>query len=52
MAGQVWLLAAGGRNVAVQIGDEGVLVVNPGHAELADAVAAEIRRSRATSGYT
>jgi len=44
VAGQVWLLAAGDRNVAVQIGDEGVLVVNPGHAELADAVAAEIRR--------
>ena len=44
VAGQVWLIAAGDRNVAVQIGDEGVLVVNPGHAELAGAVAAEIRR--------
>lgn len=43
VAGQVWLVAAGGRNVTVQIGDEGVLVVNPGSAEVADAVLAEIR---------
>jgi glyoxylase-like metal-dependent hydrolase (beta-lactamase superfamily II) len=44
VAGQVWLVAAGGRNVAVQIGSEGVLVVNPGPEELADAVLAEIGR--------
>jgi glyoxylase-like metal-dependent hydrolase (beta-lactamase superfamily II) len=44
VAGQVWLVAAGGHNVAVQIGDEGVLVVNPGPAETADAVLAEIRK--------
>jgi glyoxylase-like metal-dependent hydrolase (beta-lactamase superfamily II) len=44
VAGQVWLVAAGGHNVAVQIGEEGVLVVNPGPVELADAVAAEIRK--------
>jgi glyoxylase-like metal-dependent hydrolase (beta-lactamase superfamily II) len=40
----VWLIAAGGRNVTVQIGDEGVLVVNPGSAEVADAVSAEIHK--------
>jgi cyclase len=44
VAGQVWLVAAGGRNVAVQVGPEGVLVVNPGPEELADAVLAEIGR--------
>jgi glyoxylase-like metal-dependent hydrolase (beta-lactamase superfamily II) len=44
VAGQVWLVSAGGTNVAVQIGPEGVLVVNPGAAELADAVLAEIRK--------
>ena len=42
VAGQVWLVAAGGRNVAVQVGSEGVLVVNPGPEEIADAVLAEI----------
>jgi glyoxylase-like metal-dependent hydrolase (beta-lactamase superfamily II) len=42
VAGQVWLVAAGGRNVAVQVGPEGVLVVNPGPEALADAVLAEI----------
>src|SRR5690606_22438618 len=44
VAGQVWLIAAGGRNVAVQVGSEGVLVVNPGPEELAEAVLAEIGR--------
>jgi glyoxylase-like metal-dependent hydrolase (beta-lactamase superfamily II) len=44
VAGQVWLVAAGGRNVAVQIGSEGVLVVNAGPAESAAAVLAEIRK--------
>jgi cyclase len=44
VAGQVWLVAAGNRNVAVQVGSEGVLVVNPGAEELADAVLAEIAR--------
>ncbi|HEY9183331.1 MAG TPA: hypothetical protein VIQ99_09035, partial [Gammaproteobacteria bacterium] len=42
VAGQVWLVGVGDRNVAVQVGDEGVLVVNPGPEELADAVLAEI----------
>jgi len=44
VAGQVWLVAAGGRNVAVQVGAEGVLVVNPGPEELADSVLAEIAK--------
>jgi cyclase len=44
VAGQVWLVAAGDRNVAVQIGPEGVLVVNPGAEALGDAVLAEIGR--------
>ncbi len=44
VAGQVWLVAVGGRNVAVQIGPEGVLVVNPGAEAVADAVLAEIGR--------
>jgi glyoxylase-like metal-dependent hydrolase (beta-lactamase superfamily II) len=44
VAGQVWLVTAGGRNVAVQVGAEGALVVNPGPEELADAVRAEIAR--------
>jgi len=42
VAGQVWLIAAGGRNVAVQVGAEGVLVVNPGSEALAAGVLAEI----------
>jgi len=44
VAGQVWMITAGGRNVAVQVGPEGVLVVNPGTEQLADAVLAEIRK--------
>jgi cyclase len=44
VAGQVWLVTAGDYNVAVQIGAEGVLVVNPGPEELADAVLAEIAK--------
>ena len=40
----MWLVSAGGRNVAVQIGPEGVLVVNPGTQQIADAVLAEIRK--------
>jgi glyoxylase-like metal-dependent hydrolase (beta-lactamase superfamily II) len=44
VAGQVWLVTAGDRNVAVQVGDEGVLVVNPGPEPLADGVLAEIGR--------
>jgi glyoxylase-like metal-dependent hydrolase (beta-lactamase superfamily II) len=44
VAGQVWLVAAGDRNVAVQVGEEGVLVVNPGPEDVADAVLAEIAK--------
>lgn len=44
VAGQVWMVTAGGRNIAVQVGNDGVLVVDPGRAELAPAVLAEIHR--------
>jgi glyoxylase-like metal-dependent hydrolase (beta-lactamase superfamily II) len=44
VGGQVWMVAAGGRNIAVQIGSEGVLVVDPGSADLSEAVLAEIRK--------
>jgi glyoxylase-like metal-dependent hydrolase (beta-lactamase superfamily II) len=44
VAGQVWLITAGGRNVAVQVGAEGVLVVNPGSEALAAGVLAEINK--------
>ncbi|MCA1481805.1 hypothetical protein, partial [Bradyrhizobium sp. NBAIM08] len=44
VAGQVWLVAAGDYNVAVQIGAEGVFVVNPGPEPVADAVLAEIAK--------
>jgi cyclase len=44
VAGQVWMVTAGGRNTVVQIGAEGVLVVNPGREDVADAVLAEIRK--------
>jgi glyoxylase-like metal-dependent hydrolase (beta-lactamase superfamily II) len=44
VAGQVWLVTAGGYNAAVQVGPEGVLVVNPGPESVADAVLAEIAR--------
>ena len=44
VAGQVWLVTAGGYNAAVQVGPEGVLVVNPGPEAVADAVLAEIAR--------
>jgi glyoxylase-like metal-dependent hydrolase (beta-lactamase superfamily II) len=44
VAGQVWMIATDRNNVAVQIGAEGVLVVNPGPEDLADEVLAEIRK--------
>ncbi len=42
--GNVWLINAGAVNVAVQIGDDGVLVVDTGTEALADRMLAEIRR--------
>jgi glyoxylase-like metal-dependent hydrolase (beta-lactamase superfamily II) len=42
--GQVWLINAGAVNVAIQVGDEGVLVVDTGTAALADRILAEIQR--------
>jgi glyoxylase-like metal-dependent hydrolase (beta-lactamase superfamily II) len=42
--GNVWLITTGEVNLAVQIGDDGVLVVDTGPAAAADTVLAEIRR--------
>jgi glyoxylase-like metal-dependent hydrolase (beta-lactamase superfamily II) len=42
--GNVYLLVGAGANVAVQVGDEGVLVVDTGTAATRDAVLAAIRR--------
>jgi glyoxylase-like metal-dependent hydrolase (beta-lactamase superfamily II) len=42
--GNVWLVHTPASNVAVQIGDDGVLVVDSGAAATADKVLAEIRR--------
>jgi glyoxylase-like metal-dependent hydrolase (beta-lactamase superfamily II) len=42
--GKVWAITAGGQNTVVQVGDEGILVVDPGKRELAAAVMAEIRK--------
>jgi cyclase len=42
--GKVWAIFGAGGNILVQIGDEGVLVVDTGRAEHAEAVRAEIRR--------
>jgi cyclase len=41
--GNVYMLAGAGANVAVQIGDDGILVVDPGSRETGDAVLAAIR---------
>src|SRR5688572_2417675 len=42
--GNVWMIATGTANVAVQIGDDGVLVVDTGPAATGELVLAEIRR--------
>ena len=42
--GNVYLLTGGGGNVIVQIGDQGVLVVDTGLAQTADKVLAAIRK--------
>jgi glyoxylase-like metal-dependent hydrolase (beta-lactamase superfamily II) len=42
--GNVWMISAGVANVAVQIGDQGVLLVDTGSAAVADAILAEVRR--------
>jgi glyoxylase-like metal-dependent hydrolase (beta-lactamase superfamily II) len=42
--GNVWMLHGGGANAAVQIGDEGVLVVDTMTAGLADKLVAEIKK--------
>jgi len=40
--GNVWLLAGAGANVAVQVGDDGALIVDSGHAEMADKLLAAV----------
>ena len=42
--GNVWMLVGGGVNAAIQVGDEGVLVVDTMTGPLADALLAEIKR--------
>lgn len=42
--GNVWMINAGIVNVAVQIGDQGVLLVDTGTEGLAEAILAEVRR--------
>ena len=41
---QVWLISDGLTNITVNVGDEGVMIVDPGREETADAVMAEIRK--------
>ena len=41
---QLWLITGAGANIAVQVGEEGVLLVNTGTAAMAEAVREEIRR--------
>jgi cyclase len=42
--GQIWMITGAGANIAVQVGDEGVLVADTGTAAMAEAVRAEIRK--------
>ena len=42
--GNVYMLVGAGGNVAVQIGDEGVLVVDTGTAQMSDKVLAAIKK--------
>jgi len=42
--GNVWLITAGGVNIAVQVGSDGVLVVDTGTAAVAEKILGEIRR--------
>ena len=44
VGGQVWVLTGAGGNVTVQIGDEGILIVDTQFAETAPKILAEIRR--------
>src|SRR5436190_13264488 len=41
---QVWLISDGHTNVTINVGDEGVMIVDTGLEETADAVMAEIRK--------
>ena len=44
VSGKIWVVFGAGANVTVQIGDEGVLVVDTGTADMAVALREEIRR--------
>lgn len=41
--GRIWMITGAGANIAVQVGDEGVLLVNTGSAAMSDAVREEVR---------
>lgn len=41
---QIWLITGAGANITVQVGDEGVLLVDTGTAAMADAVREEVRK--------
>ena len=41
---QVWLVAGGGANITLNVGDEGVFVVDTGREDMADSILAEIRK--------
>jgi glyoxylase-like metal-dependent hydrolase (beta-lactamase superfamily II) len=43
VSGNVWMISGGGSNIAVQVGEEGVLLVDAGREQMADSVLAEIR---------
>lgn len=42
--GQIWMISGAGANIAVQVGDEGVLLVDTGTTAMADAVREEVRK--------
>jgi len=41
---QVWLISDGRSNTTINVGDEGVMIVDTGREEMADAIMAEIRK--------
>jgi cyclase len=43
VSGDVWMISGAGANIAVQVGSEGVLLVDTGREQMSDAVLAEIR---------
>src|SRR5690606_41650562 len=41
---RIWMITGAGANIAVQVGDEGVLLVDTGTTAMADAVREEVRK--------